>query len=244
MLNFISSDYSVLEPFQDSSVAVRTLRALYIIIITIIFLNILIAMLNLKIKRADRYAKNLYHLQMASLQVEIELGLLSSSERARRDWFPVWFNYSMTETEKRVWEDDVRKNPLKWTEENDFGEDKDHAPCEPAATSKVTAGEEDWEHKTEPPSGSGSGEQRQDGDQSLHGADGSKPAAASGSDDVIQDETAEQSSSSIDVACGVCGQPGKRCTSCMSIAYCGKQHQKQDWKNHKSVCKGKQTQNN
>lgn len=74
MLNFISSDYGVLEPFQDFSAAVRTLRALYIIIITILFLNMLIAMLNLKIKHADKNARNLYHLQMASLQVEIELG--------------------------------------------------------------------------------------------------------------------------------------------------------------------------
>ena len=87
MLNFISSDYGALEPFESEFVAVKTLRALYIIIITILFLNTLIALLNLKIKAADKNASNLFHLQMASLQVEIELGLLSSSERKRRDWY-------------------------------------------------------------------------------------------------------------------------------------------------------------
>ncbi|EXJ69394.1 uncharacterized protein A1O5_07430 [Cladophialophora psammophila CBS 110553] len=127
ILNFISSDYGALEAFEDSA-AVRTLRALYIIIITVLFLNILIAMLNLKIKIADKNAANLYHLQMASLQIEIELGLLSASERRRRDWFPQWFNYSMTETETRLWEDYVEKNKLKWDEDNNFDETKDNAP--------------------------------------------------------------------------------------------------------------------
>ena len=128
MLNFVASDYSALDSVEAGSPAVRTLKSLYIIVITVLFLNTLIAILNLKIKRADKNAANLYHLQMASLQVEIELGLLSSSERERRDWFPEWFSYSMTETEKRVWNEFVEKNPLKWTEENNFPEDKDHAP--------------------------------------------------------------------------------------------------------------------
>ena len=87
-----------------------------------------------KMKRTDKNVTNLYHLQMASLQVEVELGLLSSSERARWDWFPEWFSYSMTETEKRVWKDFVEKNPLKWAEENDFKEDKDHTSLLPIAT--------------------------------------------------------------------------------------------------------------
>ena len=131
MLNFIASDYGALAPFQPVSAAIITLQALYIIVITILLLNALIAILNLKMRTADKNAANLYHLQMASLQVEIELGLLSSSERARRDWFPEWFSYSMTETEKRDWEDYVAKNPLRWTDENDFSEDKDHAPLSP-----------------------------------------------------------------------------------------------------------------
>jgi hypothetical protein len=86
MLNFISSDYGALEPFESEFAAARALRALYIIAITILFLNTLIAILNLKIKTADKNASNLFHLQMASLQAETELGLLSSSKRKRRDW--------------------------------------------------------------------------------------------------------------------------------------------------------------
>jgi hypothetical protein len=94
-------------------------------------------MLNLKIARADQSAANLYFLQTASLQVEIELGLLSSAERARRDWFPEWFSYSMTETEKQVWRDYVKRNPLKWTQENDFGEDKDNVTPPPPVESET-----------------------------------------------------------------------------------------------------------
>jgi hypothetical protein len=109
MLNFISSDYDAMGPYEESP-AVRTLRALFTITITILFLNMLIAILNLKIKDADENAGNLYYLQMASLQIEIELGMISSSERARRDWFPEWFSYSMTETEKRIWKKYVEEN--------------------------------------------------------------------------------------------------------------------------------------
>lgn len=140
MVNFISSDCGALEPLQSASAAVSTLRALYIIIITILFLNTLIAILNLKMKKADKNAGNLYHSQITSLQVEIELGLLSSSQRARRDWFPEWFSYTLTEIEKRVWEKFVEMNPLKWAEENGFNEGKDHAPVPPiAATSHQDA---------------------------------------------------------------------------------------------------------
>lgn len=94
-------------------------------------LNTLVAVLNLSIKKADKNVTNLYHLQMASLQVEVELGLLSSAERARRDWFPDWFSYSMTEAEKRAWNEYVEKDLLIWTKENDSGEDKDHALAAP-----------------------------------------------------------------------------------------------------------------
>ena len=39
MLNFIPSNYVALEPFESESAAVRTMRALFIIVITILFLN-------------------------------------------------------------------------------------------------------------------------------------------------------------------------------------------------------------
>jgi WD40 repeat protein len=40
-------------------------------------------------------------------------------------------------------------------------------------------------------------------------------------------------------ACVMCGKPGRLCTGCRSVAYCGKEHQKQDWKRHKTACKKK-----
>ncbi|XP_055531487.1 SET domain-containing protein SmydA-8 [Wyeomyia smithii] len=37
--------------------------------------------------------------------------------------------------------------------------------------------------------------------------------------------------------CPVCNQPAtKRCSGCSAVYYCGVEHQKQDWKNHKNAC--------
>jgi len=304
MLNFIASDYSALKPFEAGSDAVRTLRALFIIVITILFLNTLIALLNLKIKVANKNAANLYHLQIASLQVEIELGLLSSSERARRDWFPEWFSYSMTEREKRIWNAFLEENPLEWTKKNNFDEDKDHAPPvslhndshssgQPATTAKVgTKGHKDGSstdpsaeeatsskaHKDSKPgldmaadtSGDLSeipscivcskpgtpcekcgqvaycSEEHKVADVNLHEIEcvhddeirqasqvevkkDSNQAAGRGP---LVGEPAESR-----MTCLMCSAPGKRCEGCMTVAYCGKEHQRADWKRHKGECK-------
>lgn len=38
--------------------------------------------------------------------------------------------------------------------------------------------------------------------------------------------------------CKVCGdtKETKRCGQCKSVAYCGREHQKADWKSHKEIC--------
>jgi hypothetical protein len=377
MINFIASDYDALQPWEEGSAAVRTLKALYIVVITILFLNTLIAILNLKIKRADKNAANLYHLQMASLQVQIELGLLSASERARRDWFPEWFSYSMTEREERAWNDFLEKNPVKWLDENRFGEEKDHAsrpqllnvdrettptrhddahntaaaaPAAPpqtaltAATSRTdstvstptttgstaaTGGQPasgtgapatprsrthqnsvaasasadslednmpliihdkkpvnddllsqfkpfDVKDLPDPPTTNVEDEWQDvdDSDDEATGgsagnvpvtaktAQGHTPTAAgpanhppataakatsaprsSATAAAVTGESIELTTMTDHLSCVICGRPGSRCTSCMSVAYCCRAHQKQDWKSHKPACKGKQKAN-
>jgi len=39
-------------------------------------------------------------------------------------------------------------------------------------------------------------------------------------------------------SCRICEkiEGSKFCQKCMTIAYCGKQHQKEDWKRHKKIC--------
>ena len=283
MLNFISNDYDALGPFQ-SSAAVKALRASYIVIVTILFLNTLIAMLNLKIKRADKNAGNLYHLQMASLQIEIELGLLSASERRRRDWFPEWFSYSMSETEKRVWEDYVEKNSLKWLEENSFDEGKDHAPLIPletksktvqqestvapssivatkvsssttkpdteklASSSQCSSGAEPSQSQVSKASSSSSSsfEYRQTHNHDSNSTTDPNAVKSPPDSNTSQprqeeqpDTAEEQISSNTELPCKLCGKLGKRCTGCRTVAYCGREHQRQDWESHKGACKGK-----
>jgi MYND finger protein len=264
----MSSDYSALEPFEASSAAIRTLRAAYIIIITILFLNMLIAMLNLKIKRADKNAGNFYHLQMASLQVEIELGLLSASERTRRDWFPTWFSYTMTETEKREWSDYIEKNPLQWARDNNFGEEKENVPI-PGRESDLNE-IEGAQPLTETVSADNSSPQS-NSESTQRDPDAKAQAASQQSDtkknsSSMMQKPVKGDSSAADVdtqnppestqlnanqpsrieeedyiihTCKVCGKAGRLCTRCRLVAYCSTEHQKLDWKSHKPACKSK-----
>lgn len=39
--------------------------------------------------------------------------------------------------------------------------------------------------------------------------------------------------------CGVCGVAATlQCSRCKKVSYCGAEHQKSDWKTHKTQCKG------
>ncbi|KAJ9579508.1 hypothetical protein L9F63_004827 [Diploptera punctata] len=41
-----------------------------------------------------------------------------------------------------------------------------------------------------------------------------------------------------DVKCDVCSAPAAhKCSACKQVAYCSKEHQKEDWKKHKSACR-------
>jgi len=228
----------------------------------------LIAMLNLKIKRADKNAGNFYHLQMASLQVEIELGLLSASERARRDWFPTWFSYTMTETEKREWSAYVEKNPLQWARDNDFGEEEENVPI-PARESDLNE-IEGAQHVTEAASADNSSPQS-NSESTQRDLNVKAPAASQQSDTKknsssrlqkpiegdpsavnvdtpnlpesaqakVEPSTHPEEEDYIIHTCKICGKAGRLCTRCRLVAYCGLEHQRLDWKSHKPVCKSK-----
>jgi hypothetical protein len=43
--------------------------------------------------------------------VEIERGILTESERKNPHWFPRWFNYTLTEVERKEWQNFMEKNP-------------------------------------------------------------------------------------------------------------------------------------
>ncbi|KAJ6440095.1 globin-like-protein [Purpureocillium lavendulum] len=44
--------------------------------------------------------------------------------------------------------------------------------------------------------------------------------------------------------CNVCGETAgsKRCARCRAVAYCGKEHQRSDWRRHKESCKCPESQ--
>ena len=55
--------------------------------------------------------------QTAWLIVQVERYLLTDSERTRRkDWFPIWFQYSLNEMEQHEWQEKVKLGPsfLRW----------------------------------------------------------------------------------------------------------------------------------
>ncbi|KAJ8469516.1 hypothetical protein ONZ45_g16864 [Pleurotus djamor] len=112
MITFMSNDFNSLDPWKDELVTIRILRAIFTVVVSILLLNCLIALLNLKVEAADLKSRNIWIRQMAMLLVEIERGLLTDSERRRPHWFPRWFTYILTESERRRWQDFVDRNPL------------------------------------------------------------------------------------------------------------------------------------
>ena len=185
----------------------------------------------------------------------------------------------MTEIEKRKWEGYLDKNPLKWTDENNFSEDKDHASlitiedkkatperAQPSASStpapsKLSSAEKEPIMNSKDSQQSSAIEttsQKQTSEQdSMHQLEKSLdqeiavvpgvPWESCSGEDLIEESQEQrapsakvQARSGIETSCKVCGAPDKLCLGCKLVAYCSKEHQSQDWKLHKSVCKGKQ----
>ena len=54
MIAFMANDFSSLDPWIGSLVSIRILRSIFTVIISILLLNCLIALLNLKVEEANR----------------------------------------------------------------------------------------------------------------------------------------------------------------------------------------------
>ncbi len=232
---------------------------------------------------------------MASLQCEIELGLLSQAERARRDWFPEWFTYTMSDAEKRAWSEHLERNSLRWTEEHCFNDD-DHTPVASETTPTRSRGARTATTAEEQYGSAETDEVVQAGGErgvetSVAGSPSQQPSSPPTSSSrypsegpvpgllpnhgkrqplAIKTDLAEQPGTQASISltlaseasgqgrdgpssrsnvpktqviehkpCVICSTPGKLCDGCGSIAYCGRNHRKQDWKRHRSACKGK-----
>ncbi|KAJ3029012.1 hypothetical protein HDV00_009811 [Rhizophlyctis rosea] len=123
MLKFATNDFDSL---SSSDPASRTVQALYTIMVSILLLNVLIALLNVVVNGATEKARIIWFFQMAAHLCEVEVSLLLPRERRQRDWFPLYFTYTMTEAERSTWKDFQEKNPVNgpWVEDDGNGKGK------------------------------------------------------------------------------------------------------------------------
>ena len=54
MITFMSNDFNSLDPFKDSLVSIQILQAIFTVFVSILLLNSLIALLNLRVEAADK----------------------------------------------------------------------------------------------------------------------------------------------------------------------------------------------
>lgn len=54
MITFMSNDFTSLEPWKDSMTSIRVLRPVFTIVVSVLLLNVLIALLNLKVEAAEK----------------------------------------------------------------------------------------------------------------------------------------------------------------------------------------------
>jgi hypothetical protein len=115
MTTFMSNDFKSLEPWKDSMTSIRLLRPLYTIIVSILLLNMLIALLITSYLcrhlKSSFQSRNIWYRQWAAMLVEIERGVLTESERKNPHWFPRWFNYTLTESDRNEWQSFMENHP-------------------------------------------------------------------------------------------------------------------------------------
>ncbi|KAF8520010.1 hypothetical protein BU17DRAFT_65658 [Hysterangium stoloniferum] len=134
MITFMTNDFTSLEPFTESLVSIQVLRAVFTVLFSILLLNSLIALLNLRVEAADNRSRTIWRRQMAAMIVEIERGILTARERKNPRWFPRWFTYNITEDEKNQWQYYIDKQPL------GLGYGPDSSPDPTVTSSRVQEG--------------------------------------------------------------------------------------------------------
>ncbi|KIM77599.1 hypothetical protein PILCRDRAFT_91042 [Piloderma croceum F 1598] len=257
MITFMSNDFTSLEPWKDSMTSIRVLRPVFTIIVSVLLLNVLIALLNLKVEAAEKRSRNIWIHQMASMVVEIERGLLTKAEREDRYWFPPWFTYTISETEKRDWVAFFENNPL------NLGYDTPSAPDNTTTRHLNNAGNTPVTPAPHHPPNSNGGSTD----------DVSTPAPTTGLllspkrpqplPSPEQNTTSQQAESPLSSSSQTGGTSGhawasgrlsgtpptsqnclvcsintqKRCLGCGMAWYCSKDHSLMDWKRHKKECR-------
>ncbi|KXS16585.1 ankyrin [Gonapodya prolifera JEL478] len=103
-LMFAGNDFSALNKWQALP-APMILRSICTILVSILLLNVLIA------EDAPARSKNIWLFQASLLICQIEATILFAPERKRLDWFPIYFNYTMNEKERRKWKEFRESNP-------------------------------------------------------------------------------------------------------------------------------------
>ncbi|KIJ24390.1 hypothetical protein M422DRAFT_274851 [Sphaerobolus stellatus SS14] len=146
VINFMANEFDSLDAWKDSLVSIQILQSLFTVVVSILLLNVLIALLNLKVEAAQIHSRQVWLRQMLILLLETELGLLTDSERKDKRYFQKWFTYTVTETERRAWETYVLKNKLglDYSDDDNEGKNKDFPTNPTTATSThVSTGHED-----------------------------------------------------------------------------------------------------
>ncbi|CAG8610325.1 10768_t:CDS:2 [Paraglomus occultum] len=113
MIEFLGNDFTSLQPWGND-ISISIVRSLFTIIISVLLLNVLIALLNLQVESSSKKGEAKWFKQVAEMVVDIEKYYLTSAERSRPEWFPTWFKYTVTEDEKSEWKKHLEVKGKEW----------------------------------------------------------------------------------------------------------------------------------